>query len=85
LTNSTLLRAIRDLFVLVARAGAAEHVYDQLSRQCDAALAEKGLRRADVTRAAYDALTIDHGYRIGGYCPHGSPPNASAMKLERRT
>lgn len=82
---TTLLRATRDVFVIVARARAAAHLYDELSRQCDATLAEKGLRRADVTRAAYVALTIDHGFPIGGNCLHGSPPNASAMKLERRT
>ena len=69
LTNSTLLRAIRDVFAVVARASAAAHLYDELSRQCDAALAEKGLRRADVTRAAYDALTIDHRFSNGGPLP----------------
>jgi hypothetical protein len=60
LTNSTLLRAIRDVFVVVARAGAAAHLYDELSRKCETALAEKGLKRADLPRAAYDALTREH-------------------------
>lgn len=60
MTNSTLLRAIRDVFLIMARARAAAQLYAELSRQCDTALAEKGLQRADLPRTAYDALTREH-------------------------
>jgi hypothetical protein len=35
----------------------AAHFYEDLSRQCDAALAQQGLRRTDLLRIAYDQLT----------------------------
>ena len=57
--TTSVLRAIRDVFLIMARARAAEQLYAELGRQCDTALAEKGLKRADLPRAAYDALTRD--------------------------
>lgn len=57
--DAGLLGAIRDVLLIMARARAATQLYDELSRKCDTALAEKGLKRADLPRAAYDALTRD--------------------------
>ena len=52
-----LLVAIWDIFFILMRAQSAEHRYEQLNRQCDAALAQQGLRRADLPRAIYNELT----------------------------
>ena len=41
----------------MARARAAEQLYAELSRECDTDLAKKGLKRADLPRAAFIALT----------------------------
>jgi hypothetical protein len=56
LTNSTPLRAIRDVFLIMARARAAEQLYAELSRECDTDLAKKGLKRTDLPRATFIAL-----------------------------
>ena len=52
-----LIGTIREVFRIMARAQAAAHLYTQLRRRCDADLAKRGLRRSDLPRAAYDALT----------------------------
>jgi hypothetical protein len=52
-----LIGAIREVLRIMARAQAAAHLYTQLRRRCDADLAKRGLRRTDLPRAAYDALT----------------------------
>jgi len=57
--DAGLLGAVRAVFLIMARARAAAQLYDELSRKCDTDLAEKGLKRADLPRAAYDALTRD--------------------------
>ena len=57
MTSSKLLRAIRDVFFIMARAGAAAQLYAELSSKSDADLADRGLKRSDLPRAAYDALT----------------------------
>jgi len=59
-TNATVLRAIRDVFLIMARARAAAHLYTELRYRCDADLAKRGLRRGDLPRAAYDALTREN-------------------------
>ena len=55
--NSTLLRAIRDILLIMVRARAAAQLYAELSCKCDADLADRGFKRSDLPRAAYDALT----------------------------
>jgi hypothetical protein len=57
LTHTTLLRAIRDVFLIMARARAAAQLYAELSRKCDTDLADRGLKRSDLPRAAYNELT----------------------------
>lgn len=52
-----LIGTIREVFRIMARAQAAAHLYTQLRHRCDADLAKRGLRRTDLPRAAYDALT----------------------------
>jgi hypothetical protein len=55
--DAGLLGVVTDVWLTLMRAQAAAQLYAELRRQSDATLAEKGLRRADLTRAAYHALT----------------------------
>ena len=55
--DAGLLGVVADVWLTLMRAQAVAQLYAELSRQSDATLAEKGLRRADLTRAAYYALT----------------------------
>jgi hypothetical protein len=48
-----------DVFLAAARACAAAHYYEDLCRLSDDELALRGLRRADVPRAAFHFLTAD--------------------------
>ena len=57
LTKTSVLRAIQDVFLVMARARAAAQLYAELSRKCDRELAAQGYKRADIPRAAYDELT----------------------------
>jgi hypothetical protein len=57
LTKTSVLRAILDIFFVMARAGAAAQLYAELSRKCDRELAAQGYKRADIPRAAYNELT----------------------------
>jgi hypothetical protein len=52
-----LIGTIREVFRIMARAQAAAHFYTELRHRCDTDLAKRGLRRSDLPRAAYDALT----------------------------
>ena len=52
-----LLDQLSQICRLLSQAHSAAHVYETLSRKCDAALAERGLRRSDVPRIAYYELT----------------------------
>jgi hypothetical protein len=52
-----LVGAMREMLRIMARAQAAAHLYTELRHRCDADLAKRGLRRSDLPRAAYDALT----------------------------
>jgi hypothetical protein len=49
--------SLSEILSILSQALSAAHHYEQLSRQCDAALAKRGLRRADLPRAAYCELT----------------------------
>ena len=55
--DAGLLGVVADVWLILMQAQVAAQLYAELSRQSDATLAEKGLRRADLTRAAYHALT----------------------------
>lgn len=57
--DAGLLGVVTDVWLTLMRAQAAAQLYAELSRQSDATLAEKGLRRSDLTRAAYHALTSE--------------------------
>jgi hypothetical protein len=52
-----LIGTIREVLRIMARAQAATHLYTQLRPRYYADLAKRGLRRTDLPRAAYDALT----------------------------
>jgi hypothetical protein len=51
-----LLAYIQDVLRVCSRAQAAAHHYEELRSKSDAALAERGLTRADLPRAAFDKL-----------------------------
>jgi hypothetical protein len=53
----SLLERFSQVLSLLSQAHSAAHFYEDLSRQCDAALAQQGLRRTDLLRIAYDQLT----------------------------
>jgi hypothetical protein len=52
-----LLGCVLEVLRICSRAGAAAQHYEELAAKSDAALAEKGLTRADLPRAAFDRLT----------------------------
>jgi hypothetical protein len=52
-----LLDRLSQTLSVLSQANSAAHLYAELSRKCDAALAEQGLRRSDVPRLAYHELT----------------------------
>ena len=52
-----LLDLLSEIWSILSQAHAAAHLYEELSRKCDSALAEQGLKRSDVPRAAYHELT----------------------------
>ena len=60
MTKTSVLRAVQDVFLVMARARAAAQLYAELSRKCDRQLAAQGYKRADIPRAAYDELTIGY-------------------------
>jgi hypothetical protein len=51
-----LMRRILEVLRICSRASEAAHHYEQLKRLSDQALAAKGLKRADLPRAAFDKL-----------------------------
>ena len=55
--QANLLGTIWDVLFILGRAQSAARLYEELDRRCDAALAELGLKRADVPRAIYKELT----------------------------
>ena len=46
-----------EVVAICSRACAAAHYYEEHKAMSDAALAERGLERADLPRAAFDKLT----------------------------
>jgi hypothetical protein len=53
----SLIDRVMDVWAICARAYAVAHDYEEHRAMSDAALAEKGLTRADLPRAAFDKLT----------------------------
>ncbi len=52
-----LLERLSEIWSILSQAHSAAHLYEELSRKCDNTLAEQGLKRSDVPRAAYHELT----------------------------
>ena len=53
----SLIERVMEVLAICSRACAAAHDYEEHKAMSDAALAEKGLTRADLPRAAFDKLT----------------------------
>ena len=54
------LATIRDIILIVAQAHAAAELYDDLRHRTDADLADRGLKRANLPRVAFNELTKRH-------------------------
>lgn len=52
-----LLDRLSEVWSILSQAYLAAHLYEELSRKCDSALAEQGLKRSDVPRAVFRELT----------------------------
>jgi hypothetical protein len=52
-----LIKCARELLAICSRASAAAQTYEDLKRLSDQELAKRGLKRADLPRAAFDKLT----------------------------
>ena len=52
-----LIGRIKEILAIFSRAMDAAHTYEELKPMSDAALAERGLTRADLPRAAFRKLT----------------------------
>ena len=55
--RASLIDRVMEVWAICSRACAAAHDYEEHKAMSDAALAEKGLTRADLPRAAFDKLT----------------------------
>jgi hypothetical protein len=53
----SLIDRVMEVVAICSRACAAAHYYEEHRAMSDAALAERGLERADLPRAAFDKLT----------------------------
>ncbi len=53
----SLIERVMEVVEICSRARAAAHDYEEHKAMSDAALAEKGLTRADLPRTAFDKLT----------------------------
>ena len=53
----SLIDRVMEVLAICSRACAAAHYYEEHKAMSDAALAERGLERADLPRAAFDKLT----------------------------
>ena len=53
----SLIDRVMEVLAICSRACAAAHYYEEHKAMSDAALAERGLKRADLPRAAFDKLT----------------------------
>ncbi len=54
---ASLLDRLLEVWSILSQAHSAAHLYEELGRKCDSALAGQGLKRSDVLRAAYHELT----------------------------
>jgi hypothetical protein len=54
---ASLLDRLSEIWSILLQAHSAAHLYEELRSKCDSALAEQGLKRSDVPRAAYHELT----------------------------
>jgi hypothetical protein len=52
-----LIERAGEILAICSRATAAAHTYEELKAMSDQELAKRGLKRADLPRAAFDALT----------------------------
>lgn len=57
---SRLLDRLSEIWSILSHARSAAHLYEELSRKCDSALAKQGLKRSDLPRVAYHELTKGH-------------------------
>ena len=53
----SLIDRVMEVLAICSRACAAAHCYEEHKAMSDAALADRGLERADLPRAAFDKLT----------------------------
>jgi hypothetical protein len=53
----SLIDRVREVLAICSHACAAAHFYEEHKAMSDAALADKGLARADLPRATFDKLT----------------------------
>jgi hypothetical protein len=65
--RSGLFEQFCEVLSILSQAASAAHHYEELRRQCDAALAQRGLKRADLPRIAYYELTRDY-WRVASTC-----------------
>ena len=54
-----LIDRVREVWAICSQACAAAHFYEEHKAMSDAALAERGLERADLPRATFDRLAED--------------------------
>ena len=52
-----LIERFSEVLSILSQAASAAHHYEKLRRQCNAALAQQGLKRADLPRIAHYELT----------------------------
>jgi hypothetical protein len=52
-----LLDRLSEVWSILSQAHSAARLYEELSRKCDGALTEQGLKRSDVPRSVYHELT----------------------------
>ena len=55
--TSGFLESLPEILSILSQALVVAHHYEALSGQCNAALAQRGLKRSDLPRAAYNELT----------------------------
>jgi hypothetical protein len=58
-----LAHAVRDILDVGRNARAAEAIYFELSRLCDAELARRGIDRGQIPRLVFDRLTLEQSRR----------------------
>jgi hypothetical protein len=56
-SKAGLVERAREILTICSRANDAAHTYEKLKAMSDHELAKRGLKRADLARAAFDRLT----------------------------